>query len=248
MSKYTISIEELIYSITYNSQKSMSDKINDSLPTIFNFNFPLWSDEYKPVLERKILLHYFKNEIGFETVQLWQLYLEERLNLIMPKYNDLYKSIINYDITQSLNITKTNTNTSELNGTNTNDTTTGNTANNETNITDNKTGNTTNTNTNYDIPQTGTTEGDLQYYANNEVKETNNSTNTDTNKNTLSSTLTGTNNTNGTINTTKTDNNTEHESGNNIPIADLIAKYRTQIINIDELIINELKDLFILKY
>ena len=43
-------------------------------------------------LEIKILMHFYTREIGEETFGLWQLRLCDRLNVIMPYYNQLYKS------------------------------------------------------------------------------------------------------------------------------------------------------------
>lgn len=57
---------------------------------IFNFSYPIYEAEHKPELETKILKHYYTREIGAETVGLWKLWLNDTLNLIMPKYNKLY--------------------------------------------------------------------------------------------------------------------------------------------------------------
>lgn len=65
--------------------------ITNAMPKVFNFNFPIFDEAYRPVLERKILMHYYTREIAFETVGLWKLKLETRLNEIMPYYNKLYE-------------------------------------------------------------------------------------------------------------------------------------------------------------
>lgn len=71
------------------------DKVHDiitvAMPKVFDFDFPIFDEEYRPVLERKILMHYYTREIALETVALWKLKLEARLNEIMPKYNKLYE-------------------------------------------------------------------------------------------------------------------------------------------------------------
>lgn len=61
-------------------------------PKVFDFTYPFFSVAYKPVLERKILKHFYTREIGFETVGLWKLRLNATLNEIMPYYNRLYES------------------------------------------------------------------------------------------------------------------------------------------------------------
>ena len=93
MAKYTTQLRTII---EYNSTpgKPITDRIKEAAPKIFDFDFPMWLESYRETLEYKILLHYFSNEIGFETVGLWKLYLNQRLNEIMPYYNDclLYTS------------------------------------------------------------------------------------------------------------------------------------------------------------
>lgn len=99
MSKYTTQVRWIIEQATYENQDlPISQRVDLACPKIFNFNFPIWSEEYRTILEKKILMHYFNKEIGFETVGLWKFYLEERMNLIMPYYNKLYETTVkDYD-------------------------------------------------------------------------------------------------------------------------------------------------------
>ena len=73
---------------------SVNETLKKSAPLVFNFDFPIWDEAYRLTLETKILKHFYMREIGFETVGLWKLYLDERLNLIMPYYNELYKTTV----------------------------------------------------------------------------------------------------------------------------------------------------------
>lgn len=91
MSKYTISILELIREYTADSNLPISQRIDLAIPKIFDFSFPIYEETHRKVLERKILMHYLNKEIGLETSDLWKLYLENRLNEIMPYYNELYR-------------------------------------------------------------------------------------------------------------------------------------------------------------
>lgn len=59
---------------------------------MFDFQFPIFDESYRSVIETKILRHYYTREIGLETVGLWKLKLNTKLNEIMPYYNKLYKS------------------------------------------------------------------------------------------------------------------------------------------------------------
>lgn len=54
--------------------------------------YPLFDESYRPVLNRKIIDHYFNWEIGTETVEMFQLAVRRRMNEIMPYYNQLYAS------------------------------------------------------------------------------------------------------------------------------------------------------------
>lgn len=66
-----------------------SDKVQNS---IFNFDYPIFDENYRPTLQKKILKHYYTREIGEETVELFKLRLNTRLNEILPYYNQLYAS------------------------------------------------------------------------------------------------------------------------------------------------------------
>lgn len=96
MSKYTTEVRYicehfsgLSESVGYNDVELV---IKNCLPKVFGFNFPIFDESYRSVLETKILRHYYTREIGLETVGLWKLKLNTKLNEIMPFYNQLYKS------------------------------------------------------------------------------------------------------------------------------------------------------------
>lgn len=75
MAKYTITIKTLI------------DNNFDFQMT----NYPIFDENYRETLNNNILHHYYENEIGFETAALFRFYLNQKLNEIMPYYNELYK-------------------------------------------------------------------------------------------------------------------------------------------------------------
>lgn len=56
-------------------------------------NYPIFDEAYRPTLETMILKHYYMWEIGAETVGLFKLWLNERMNEIMPKYNLMYSAL-----------------------------------------------------------------------------------------------------------------------------------------------------------
>lgn len=55
-------------------------------------NYPIFDETYRETLDTKILKHYYTREICEETVGLWKLRLNARMNEIMPYYNKLYES------------------------------------------------------------------------------------------------------------------------------------------------------------
>lgn len=66
--------------------------IETSAPKIFDFEFPIFDEEYRLPLCYKIIRHYYTREISEETFGLWKLRLETKMNEIMPYYNQLYLS------------------------------------------------------------------------------------------------------------------------------------------------------------
>lgn len=98
MSKYTTEVryicEEkagLLESSGFNDVSRVVELARDK---VFNFDFPIYDEAYRSVLETKILKHFYTREIGAESVGLWQLWLDTRLNEIMPYYNKLYESAL----------------------------------------------------------------------------------------------------------------------------------------------------------
>jgi len=52
--------------------------------------FPIWDEDHRGELEKKIIEHYYFRQIGFETVGRFKFMLNVRLREIMPRYNKLY--------------------------------------------------------------------------------------------------------------------------------------------------------------
>lgn len=96
MSKYTTEVRFICENYAgYDESKGASD-VNEILSQtwnkVFDFNFPIFDEQYRSVLCQKILKHYYTREIAFETVGLWKLKLDTLMNEIMPYYNKLYES------------------------------------------------------------------------------------------------------------------------------------------------------------
>ena len=97
MSKYTTEVRFICETIAKNNNpdidlNNVQTVIDSSRTGVFNFTYPIFDETYRPVLESKILRHYYTREISEETVALWKLRLQDKLNIIMPYYNKLYES------------------------------------------------------------------------------------------------------------------------------------------------------------
>lgn len=98
MSKYTTEVRYICESKAGLKESkglgNVDNILTTSAPLIFNFDFPIYDEQYRLVFEKMILRHFYVREIAFETVGLWQLKLWDKLNLIMPYYNQLYLSAL----------------------------------------------------------------------------------------------------------------------------------------------------------
>lgn len=96
MSKYTTEVRYICEYYSGASESvgfnSIEDILGKSWDKVFDFDFPLFDENYRQALCTKILRHFYTREIGEETVGLWKLRLDTRLNDIMPYYNKLYES------------------------------------------------------------------------------------------------------------------------------------------------------------
>lgn len=112
MSKYTTEVRficeqkaGLEESKGFNNVDTIIDSAWDK---IFTTNVTFFDASYKPVICKKILKHYYMREIGAETVGLWQLWMNERLENIMPYYNQLYSSqLLTFNPLQDVNLSRT---------------------------------------------------------------------------------------------------------------------------------------------
>ena len=96
MSKYTTEVR-YICEVSAGKRESEGFSSIETILTvarrvIFDFDYPIFDENYRSALEKKILRHYYTREICEETVGLWKLRLCDKLNMIMPYYNQLYLS------------------------------------------------------------------------------------------------------------------------------------------------------------
>ena len=121
MSKYTTELRFIceseagyLESVGYNS---VNDVISEARTKIFSFDYPIFDDTYKEVLETKILKHFYTREIGSETYGLFKLRLDAKMNEIMPYYNKLYNSeLIEFNPIYASDITRIHMGSKQDNG------------------------------------------------------------------------------------------------------------------------------------
>lgn len=230
MSKYTTQIRWLVETLTPDSPGlSIDQRIDKAAPLIFNFNFPIFEESYRPILEHKILLHYYMREIGQETVALWKLSLNERLNLIMPYYNTLYTALQEkYKIMGDVDLEELYLGNRDETGK-----FTGNT-----NANASDEGSTTGQTMASDFPQAAVV-GSKDYYSGSTESKA------DSNNTTTSETKTDNTNT-----ITSDENHISKKSGlSGLRMrGQILADYSQDLFNIDMRIIKELADLFFLLY
>ena len=248
MSKYTTQVRFICETASGLTESDGFDSVNDiiqkAIPKVFNFDFPIYDESYRNVLCTKILKHYYTREIGAETVGLWKLWLDARLNEIMPYYNQLYHSAMiefnpMYDVDLTTRYNKTFDGSTDITG-NSNENNSGNSG---TSVSGQ------NSNTTYnlfsDTPQGALDNIENETYLTNATKireNGNNSNNTDY-------TFNGDRKVNRTDKTLA--KNTEEylqtikgKSGG-ASYSKRLQEFRSTFINIDAMIIDELRDLFI---
>ena len=203
MSKYTMMIKDIVndYSKDIESSK-IDDKLDEARKYIFDFNYPIIDESTKKRIEIAILKHYYFREIAFETVGIFKIKLNDRLNLIMSRYNALYEK---QDLTLSPYINSYLNESGNSNGT-------------------------SNTDTKNDDWQTTseTPQGILQ-----DLKEGR-----------YSSMAVYTDNTDNTNSSNASDYTRNVESLNGLTYAEAFRNYYDNIISIDEELVNEFSDLF----
>ena len=66
--------------------------IEQGMKYIFDFDYPIFDESYRTVLQTKILKNYYMREIAHETFGLFKMRLDNQLNISMEYFNQLYES------------------------------------------------------------------------------------------------------------------------------------------------------------
>ena len=223
-------------------------------------DYPIFDEEYRKILNNKIIEHFYFREIGQETPELFKFCLNRKLKEIMPYYNQLYLSEkLNFDPFINFHELTTYTKNQEI--TDTYQETGGESGNSSKSDTASTTQNTSgNASENSLSVASDTPQGNIDIvqlknntYATNAQKS---ESETET-----SSELTENNESEGTAQyTTQRNNNSTNNrdfeerynknisgSRNENP-SEMLLKYRQTLLNIDMMIIADLNELFMLLY
>lgn len=95
MARYTTQVRTICETVAGLSDSvgytDVETVLNGSWDKIFTV-FPIYDEAHRADLCKKILRHYYMDEIAFETFGLWQLAINTKLVEIMPQYNSLYEA------------------------------------------------------------------------------------------------------------------------------------------------------------
>ena len=255
MSKYTTEVRFICESKSGLTESKGCDNVDEVLENswskIFTTNCAFFDETYRSVLCKKILKHYYLREIGSETVGVWKLWMNTKLEEIMPYYNQLYESAkIEFNPMQDVNLTREHKRTE-------NETSSGNrsaTNNIVNNVTSNGTSNrTTTSDANKkdlysDTPQGGLNGVENETYLTNARKITDSINESDTsNANTTEKNISDSTSKEATANNVDTtEDYLESLVGKQgtESFSSLLKKFRETFLNIDIMVIDEFEALF----
>lgn len=197
--------------------------------------YEIYKESHRPILNHKILMHYWNEELGLESESMFVQAMRSRLEVNMPYWNELYKSVdLDYDMLSDIDMTTESESTGVLSGTTENDVN----ATAETASSNTATSKAEGTGQNYSYPQqqiesagryaTGGSDSSSDSESSNTTKDDQQSNTVSTGKNDAENFST----------------NKATQKGRSQSAASLIAAYRAAIVNVDQLIIIELEDLF----
>ena len=87
-----MTIKDIVNSYIFDTASiKIDNKLDEARQYIFDFDYPVIDEATKKRIEIAILKHYYYQEIAFETIGMFKIKLNDRLNLIMSRYNAMYQ-------------------------------------------------------------------------------------------------------------------------------------------------------------
>jgi len=104
MSSYTMQLREYIEHFTQYEEMPVRNRIEAGRQHLFDFEYPIFDEEYRNVFETHFIRNFYMREIGFENEGLFKFQLETWLLINMPYYNKLFESeLLQYDVLTNVN-------------------------------------------------------------------------------------------------------------------------------------------------
>lgn len=247
MSKYTTEVRFVCESMSGLESSTGADKVDEviskSWNKIFTGKVKMFDENYREVICSKILKHYYLREICSETVGIWKLWMNERLEMILPYYNKLYESArLEFDPLKDVNYSRTYDKACSDVGTDSRSTEGSNSG----------TGESTQTNTNTsktvdkyaDTPQGALDNVEKGSYLTNAriVNVDDSASLKGTTKS--SDSYSGSENSNSTMNSTEKYVESIAGKMGTASYSKMLNEYRSTLLNIDAMVVNEFSDLF----
>ena len=235
MSKYTTEVRFICESKSGLTESKGCDNVDEVLKNswdkIFTTACTFFDETYRSVLCKKILKHYYLREIGTETVGVWKLWMNTKLEEIMPYYNQLYRSaLLEFDPLKDYSVERTHKRTGVNDKTGNTDTS------------ENSSGSSS-VNSTYrelfsDTPQGGLNGLENETYLTNATKRTS--------EQSSNSTVTNKSGTDYTESVNSTEDYTEKVAGkvSGVSYSKMLNEFRETMLNIDMKVINEFEELF----
>ena len=261
MSKYTTQLRYICEQKAglLSSDDNYIETINNSYDKIIHPDTPLYDPDYAPILFKKIIRHYYFDEIAHETAGQFIMRLNTKLDEILPYYNQLYRSAALefnpfYDVDYTRIGQKEDNNTD--NRTRTDNLTSQRTDNLTSQRTDALANSASSSQTDLfsDTPEGSLSGVDNSNYLTNARKITSSASGTNTGTQTYKDTGTQTNSNTGTqTNSAAIHNLNEYYERvvgkmNTTSYSEMLIKFRETFLNIDMMLINELHGLFMQVY
>lgn len=108
MASYTMQLRTYIESFSQYDNLSEKEKIEVGREHLFDFDYPIFDPAYKKIFETNLIRRFYFREIGFETEGMFKFHLETWMLINMPYFNKMLESeMIEYDplINSEMNVT-----------------------------------------------------------------------------------------------------------------------------------------------
>lgn len=251
MSKYTTEVRYICENYAGEPESVGADQVDyvimKAWSKVFGTRATFWEESYRPVLCSKILKHYYLREIGAETVGIWKLWMNTRLEEIMPYYNQLYKSAqLEFDPLKDVDYSRIYTRDTTGSSEDSSKTTGNRTDNSSGNVHTNVNSDGTSKDRYSDTPQGGLNGVESgSYLTNARIVDDAGSTVTESETTTgATSNFSDSSERNGSVTGEErySENVTGKQGGKNY--SEMLEDYRRTLLNIDMMVIDEFRDLF----